>query len=109
MGEFTKLDVELLLFLIGTVGALMVATWELESHIFGIMSHYLAAGVGFWCYPIAFALQQNFSWFSIILGLVCVIGAIEWCILMINLPRKHETLSMVHKLSRLSIMNEAII
>ena len=105
----SKLDAELLLIMLCSIGLPMLATWELEPNSFSKVVHYAAAGVSNSCGPIAFAMQQNFSWLSIAFVSVTYIGIIEWFVLHSILPARHEDLSIVHKLSKISIINETIV
>ena len=105
----STLNIELVLMMLDAVGLLMVFVWEIEPNTFSNIAHYIAAGITVICSPAAFAMQQNFSWFSIAAVSITYIGLIEWFALLLNLPAKHEDLSVVHRCSKISIINEVIV
>merc|ERR1712130_738296 len=106
---YTMLDVELSLFMTGAMGMLMIATWELEPSSFAQICHYIGAALCCIMQPTAFMLQQDFSMFSITFCSLTLFGLIEWFVLVWNLPVEHENLSIVHKLSKISIINELVV
>merc|ERR1712113_1347507 len=87
----------------------MIGQWELEPTAFAQVSHYVASGICCICAPAAFMLQQDFSVFSVCYSSVALFGLVEWFILMKKLPKRHEDLSVVHKLSKISIINEMVV
>eukprot|EP01084_Bolivina_argentea_P140954 247720_1 len=107
--DFTSLDIQLTLMLISCIGLLMVATWQVEPHIFSYCMHYISAIMTVISSPAAFMLQQQFSSFSILVTAMTYCGLIEWIIMYTFMPFKHDDLDKVHKYSLICITNEALV